>query len=159
MLLANSPTNWVHCFGFTYHQLTAHLDIIKYFYLMTVEKSIKGCVSICHADLFFFYFFFTVVVSIKWRNCWAKIELGLKRIWKSKSHYTWRKSVGDFCDLSSVSANWQNQMGGPGTGTNAQTQAISVLSEISKMRSGRGDRNRKDIWHSSKTAVFPTLSF
>lgn len=70
---------------------------------------------------FFFFFFLTVVVSIKWRNCWAKIELGLKQIWKSKSHYTWRKSVGDFCDLSSVSANWQNQMGGPGT--NAQTQA------------------------------------
>lgn len=32
---------------------------------------------------------------------------------------------------------------------------IPVLSEISKMRSGRGDRSGKDIWHSSKTRVFP----
>lgn len=85
-----------------------------------MKESIEGHISACHIDLFI-----TAVVSIKWRCCQAKIELGLKQIPKSKSHYTWRKSVCDFCSQPSVSANQQTQMGGPGA--NFQTQALPCL--------------------------------
>lgn len=124
------------------------VDRIRYLYLMIVEENINGCVSVCHTEPFFFFFFIDVV-SIKWRSCWAKIELGLKQIWKSKSHYTWRKSVGDFCGLSSISANWQNQMGGPGASVQAEAHPCFKRDLQGERWQRRQEREEDLAWQQS----------
>lgn len=107
----------------------------------------------------FFFFFFIDVVSIKWRSCWAKIELGLKQIWKSKSHYTWRKSVGDFCGLSSISANWQNQMGGPGASVQAEAHPCFKRDLQGERWQRRQEREEDLAWQQSWGAphAFPLI--